>query len=334
MASGFNLIMELFASTTLWFHKEPVKLALASLAIAFLKVSITTFTPILAAFQSYGEKHVNFTAFGAFSKLCGSLATCATAGALLLARGKKHFTVRAPLYAYAVIATAAAVAIGVENQLNHGVGEEWNLSWQCLIIFIVMALQMLMLRREFSRWDWIASGLFVCSCVVSALPWLSMKEANNTNPWYLALGGISVAFAYLVMEGINQTYQDKLFCDIDTTITEQVFFISVFATLIRIIGFLWEFRCLEAIMFHTRHPLSFTSVLLLSFMGAAMTFLMSYMLQLCGALICVMIHQIMVNILAGKSQELNLADIALKWVGIVSCSPYPLIRLVNSAVTS
>lgn len=315
MALGINL-MELYASTTLYFDKEPVKLGLASLAIAFLKVSMTSLTPILAAAQSYGENHVNFTQFGAFSRLCGSLATCVTAGALLLAQGKKHFVVRSPLYAYAVIATAAALATGAENQLNHGVGEEWNLSWQCLIVFIVMALQMLMIRREFSRWDWLASGLFVCGCFVSALAWRSTK-VNNTNPWYLTLGGIFVAFVYLGMEGLNQTYQDKLFCDIGTTITEQVFFISLFATVIRIIGFLWEFQCFEAIMFHAKHPLSFTTVLLLSFMGAAMTFLMSYMLQLCGALICVMIHQIMVNILAGKSQELNLADNVLKWVGII-----------------
>jgi hypothetical protein len=32
----------------------------------------------------------------------------------------------------------------------------------------------------------------------------------------------------------------------------------------------------------------------------------------------VFLFQIMVNILAGKSQELNLADNVLKWVGIVS----------------
>lgn len=38
------------------------------------------------------------------------------------------------------------------------------------------------------------------------------------------------------MEGLNQTYQDKLFCHIGTAITEQVFFISLFATLIRLIG--------------------------------------------------------------------------------------------------
>lgn len=48
-----------------------------------------------------------------------------------------------------------------------------------------------------------------------------------------------------------------------------------------------------------------------------MTFLMSYMLRLCGALICVMIHQIMVNILAGKSQELNFVNNVFKWIGII-----------------
>lgn len=45
---------------------------------------------ILAAAQSYGENHVNFTQFGAFSKLCGSLATCVTAGALLLVSRRLH----------------------------------------------------------------------------------------------------------------------------------------------------------------------------------------------------------------------------------------------------
>ena len=45
MALGINL-MELYASTTLYFDKEPVKLGLASLAIAFLKVSMTSLTPV------------------------------------------------------------------------------------------------------------------------------------------------------------------------------------------------------------------------------------------------------------------------------------------------
>lgn len=45
---------------------------------------------ILAAAQSYGENHVNFTQFGAFSRLCGSLATCVTAGALLLVSRRLH----------------------------------------------------------------------------------------------------------------------------------------------------------------------------------------------------------------------------------------------------
>jgi hypothetical protein len=298
-----------------WVAKEPVKLGLASLAIALIKICMSSLTPLLAAAQSYGENHVNFTDYGAFSKLCGSSVTCATAGALLMVHGKKPFVMKAPLYAYAVIATAAALSIAAENQLNHGIGEEWNLSWQCLIVFIVMALQMVMLRREFSRWNWMISGLFVSACLVSALPWVSSK-VDNTNSWYLAFGGFFVAFVYLGMEGLNQTYQDKLFCEVGTAITEQVFFISLFTTIIRIIGFLWEFRCLETIVFHAKHPLSFTSVLVLSFMGAAMVFLMSYMLQLCGALICVMIHQIMVNILGGKSQELNLTEHALKWIGI------------------
>ena len=31
-------------------------------------------------------------------------------------------------------------------------------------------------------------------------------------------------------------------------------------------------------------------------MGAVMAFLMSYMLQLCGALICVMIHQVQIRL--------------------------------------
>lgn len=38
------------------------------------------------------------------------------------------------------------------------------------------------------------------------------------------------------MEGCNQTYQDKLFCELGTAITEQVFFISLFTSVIRLIG--------------------------------------------------------------------------------------------------
>lgn len=38
------------------------------------------------------------------------------------------------------------------------------------------------------------------------------------------------------MEGCNQTYQDKLYCELGTAITEQVFFISLFASVIRLIG--------------------------------------------------------------------------------------------------
>lgn len=299
-----------------WIVKEPVKLGLASLAIALIKICMSSLTPLLAAAQSYGENHdINFTTFASFSKLCGSSVTCAIAGALLVVHGKKPFVMKAPLYAYAVIATAAALAIAAENQLNHGIGEEWNLTWQCSIVFAVMGFQMLMLRREFSWWNWLISTVFLCACFVSALPWVTSK-ANNTNAWQLALGGVFVAFVYLGMEGLNQTYQDKLFCEAGTPITEQVFFISLFTTIIRIIGFLWEFRCLETIVFHAKHPLSFATVLVLSCMGAAMAFLMSYMLQLCGALICVMIHQIMVNILGGKSQELSLTEHAFKWIGI------------------
>ncbi|XP_024396870.1 UDP-galactose/UDP-glucose transporter 5 isoform X2 [Physcomitrium patens] len=271
---------------------------------------------VLAAAQSYEDNHVNFTQYGAFSKLCGSSATCAVAGVLLLVQGKKYFTMRASLHAYAVIATAAAIAVTAENQLSL-VGEEWSLTWQCLIVVIVMGLQMAMMDIEFSRRDWLVSGLFICGCFVSALPWLPSKTINAIAPWYLAFGGIFAAVVYLGMEGLNQTYQDKLFRKLDTAITEQVFFISLFATVIRIIGFLWEFRCLEAISFHAKHPFSFASVLLLSFMGVVMTFLMSYMLRLCGALICVMIHQIMVNILAGKSQELNFVNNVFKWIGII-----------------
>lgn len=45
-----------------------------------------------------------------------------------------------------------------------------------------------------------------------------------------------VLICYYRMEGLNQTYQDKLFCDVGTAITEQVFFISLFTTIIRVVG--------------------------------------------------------------------------------------------------
>jgi hypothetical protein len=38
---------------------------------------------------------------------------------------------------------------------------------------------MLMIRREFSRWDWLASGLFVCGCFVSALAWVGYSDQSN-----------------------------------------------------------------------------------------------------------------------------------------------------------
>ena len=63
-------------------------------SICILKVILVrSWVQILAAAQSYGENHVNFTQFGAFSKLCGSSATCAIAGALLLVRSRLHTSV-------------------------------------------------------------------------------------------------------------------------------------------------------------------------------------------------------------------------------------------------
>lgn len=45
MASGFG-VMGLYDSVALWCSKEPVKLGVASLAIAFIKVSMTSLTPV------------------------------------------------------------------------------------------------------------------------------------------------------------------------------------------------------------------------------------------------------------------------------------------------
>lgn len=63
---------------------------------------------------------------------------------------------------------------------------------------------MVMLRREFSRWNWLVSGLFVCGCFVSALPWVRDKIGShgcNLKEYALVVLHFFLAFpAYLLTE--------------------------------------------------------------------------------------------------------------------------------------
>eukprot|EP00897_Mesotaenium_endlicherianum_P007694 jgi/Mesen1/6953/ME000360S06212 len=272
------------------------------------------------------------------------------------AQRRRRVLPEAPLHAYFVIAAAASLSLLSEKELGRRWGMGGSATWQRFIVFSVMIWQWTIMRAKFGWREWATAVAFTVAGIAAAVPWAQGAgvagemegggEDASGHTLAQALLGTSVAVLFLVAEGLSQTYQDKLYRDARMPVADQVLFIAAFAAAINLLvisiansPFASAIDLPEALLgSHSRgalahlahNPSSLLLILVVALPGAAMVFLMSYMLRLCGALVCVMIHQILMECMAmlGSSAKWQVA--AFQWlgeIGMAACLLYTMSRM-------
>lgn len=308
-------------------NSETTKLTLSTAGIVTCTYVAMGLKKKLLVDTLYGNGKDTFPAYSDFLTFVFSVGACIAALFDYAIRQKSPIPV-APLSSYVAIASSIAVAMASEPQIEEQFHKGVASTSKSFVLPFVLFLQWWFMRVGCGKKEWILVLGFTTASIIAAVPWgggqVSMKSGTpgtfegNGLIWSSGMA-ILFCFLYIGTDSWSQTHQDKLYRDQNTSLSEQIFFIYLIVGVIELIGFLLGKHKNVILFFLTAHPEIIFSFVLCALPIIIRLYLMAYMLRLCGALICVMIHQIMMSSMVIVNLGLTFStEILFRLLGTIS----------------
>eukprot|EP00271_Cylindrocystis_brebissonii_P018783 TRINITY_DN545_c0_g1_i8.p1 TRINITY_DN545_c0_g1~~TRINITY_DN545_c0_g1_i8.p1 ORF type:complete len:417 (+),score=64.89 TRINITY_DN545_c0_g1_i8:1274-2524(+) len=285
-------------------REEKSKVVLSAIGVVVCRQGGMAVKKALLVDHGYGEYLDPFPAYTDFLGFCYALGAVLVALLHFAYRKKCFFPPAGPLCAYVGIACCATLAIASEGQVDQRLHKGVGLAWKSLAVPAVMVWQTTVLRAKFSLQDWMLSALFTLASILAAVPWHTGQAVHVALWRTVEVEGVFLStvtvllfiLLYVAGDSLSQTYQERLFREKNMIVSDQVLYIFFFMGVIQVIGWLVGKHLSVVVGFIVDHPQIIGSLVIVAIPVVARVYLMSYMLRLCGALICAMIHQVVMEL--------------------------------------
>eukprot|EP00850_Spirogloea_muscicola_P020522 SM000219S06667 [mRNA] locus=s219:24877:27675:+ [translate_table: standard] len=318
---------------------EKLYLGLSMLGVVATHWLSLALAEVLVDRPVYGPGGQSLAHFPRPLALLGTLLTFAAALAALLFTQPPAYPDGAPA-SYAGIAAATTAASLSQHELPKLLpgAAGMPLVWEGGVAFCVIVWQLVIMKAQPSRTTWLLGVGFLLGSLLSCLPW----AFSDTSPKYLAgrwillsiTAGIGCGVLLVMGAALSQAWQDKLYQKEGMSVCEQVVYISFFLALLQSTEILILDTPSSFLHLIWLHPLSLARALAIATPAVIMAFLMSYMLRLCGALICAMIHQmLMVVTMAWGGNAFGALDRVWQVLGMAVMSAVLAVAMLDQHVT-